>query len=256
MKFRSCVLTAAVIAVVGLSAALAQAETWNMASDLHASVLTGAPTNPNGAWTYGNSPTVGGTFEADTVQSDGSAWWGAGVTSGWSKTDNPYLPAIWSVMTGQDAGVVGAVSVAAGEMVIHPNGDTECGVVRWTAPATGAYDVAASWESINGLADYASNAGVDVHLLVNGVSIYDGVTSYLNGTGPATCAKSLSLTAGDTLDFVTSPLGVGTTGLGGLPYACDMTRVGATITAVPEPGTIALLGSAMFGLLVYAWRRR
>jgi hypothetical protein len=255
MNLRRIIVAAAFLAAIGFCTA-AQAEIWNMAADLHASVTGGAPVNPNGAWTYGYSPSVGGEFAADTAQTDGSAWWAAGITNGWSKTDNPYLPAIWSVLS--DTTALGAVPVAAGEMVIHPGtGLTECGVVRWTAPATGSYDVTASWESINGMAEYAYNAGVDVHLLKNGVSIYDGVTSYLTATGPATMGSTiLSLTAGDTLDFVTSPLGADLYDPASLSYAADMTRVSATITSVPEPGTLVLLGGSLLGLLVCAWRKR
>lgn len=259
MRVRLCVLTAVLIAVFGFGLTAAQAATWNMAADLHASAL-GTPENPNGDWTYGNSPTVGGTFAANPILTDSSQWWDAGLTLGWAKTggDYPYwlLPGIWSVMS--DTTALGAVSVSTGQMVVHPGvGDTECAVVRWTAPATGLYSVAASWESINGMAAYAYNAGVDVHLLKNGVSIYDGITSYYDSTGPATMGSTtLSLTMGDTLDFVTCPLGIAPTKQGDLTYAADMTRVDATITAVPEPGTFALLGSALFGLLVYAWRRR
>lgn len=260
MKVRFCILTAAFIAVIGFGVAFAQADTWDMAGDLHASALGTTPTNSNGDWTYGSSPTVGGAFAVSPVLTDSSAWWPAGTVLGWAKSGDNYpfwlLPGIWSVMS--DTSALGAVPTTTGQMVVHPGvGDTECAVVRWTAPATGLYSVAASWESINGMVDYAYNAGVDVHLLKNGVSIYDGVTSYYNSTGPATMGSTmLSLTMGDILDFVTCPLGIASTKQGDLTYAADMTIVGATITAVPEPGTIALFGSAMFGLLVYAWRRR
>ena len=30
----------------------------------------------------------------------------------------------------------------------------------------------------------------------------------------------------------------------------------AAVTSVPEPGTLALLAAALFGLLVYAWGKR
>jgi hypothetical protein len=179
------------------------------------------------------------------------------VVNGWCYQDNPYLPGVWSVLSDQIAGVLGALPVSTGEMLIHPGVGIQCGVIRWTAPETGVYDVAASWESLSGDVALDYNHGVDVHFLKNGVSIYDGVTSYYNSTGAAVLGNTvLSLTAGDTLDFVTSPLGMDATVMGDYPYGYDMTRVSATITSVPEPSTLVLLGTVLAGLSICIWRKR
>jgi hypothetical protein len=257
MKLHRFVFAAALLAVFGFCAA-AQADIWNMADDIHASMVGGTPTNSNGAWTYGRTDAVGGAFTANPVLTDTAAWWGPGAVAGWCYTGNPFLPGIWSVMSDQPAGALGAVAVNTGDMLVHPGFASDCAVVRWTAPASGQYDVSASWESLNGIGDpYDYNHGVDVHLLVNGTSVYDGVSSYYNSTGPATLGSTiLTLAAGDTLDFVTSPLGAEGFPVADVPYAADITRVNATIAAVPEPGTFVLLGSALMSVAICVWRRK
>jgi hypothetical protein len=248
-------MAAVLLAAIGFCAA-AQAGVWNMADDMHAS-MAGTPANPNGDWTYGNAPSVGGVFSANTVHTGSTAWYPAGAIDGWCYQDNPYLPGVWSVMSDQAAGVLGKFARSTGDMLVHPGIDMPCAVVRWTAPETGVYDVTAAWESLDGDVALDYNHGVDVHLLKNGVSVYDGVTSYYNSTGPAVLGSTiLSLTAGDTLDFVTSPLGMDATVMGDYPYGYDMTRVSATITSVPEPSTLVLLGTVLAGLSICIWRKR
>ena len=58
---------------------------------------------------------------------------------------------------------------------------------------------------------------------------------------------SLTVATGDTIDFVVGEAGAGN-------HAG--TRLDATITPTPEPGTVVLLLTGLFGLLAYAWRKR
>jgi hypothetical protein len=90
----------------------------------------------------------------------------------------------------------------------------------------------------------------DVHILLNGVSPFDGA---VNGFGPSSdqsFATSLSLQVGDHLDFA---VGDGADG----SFLNDSTGLEATISdAIPEPSTFAItcIVAACSGF--FCWRRR
>ncbi len=129
------------------------------------------------------------------------------------------------------AAIVG--DLGPGQMLIHPMpsvASNTFNVIRWTAPATGNYNFGASWFRVS-----ASGDGVDSHVVLNGVSIFDTIV------GPAstvTESQMLNLTAGNTLDFV---LGPGASGLND----DDSTIFNATITLVPEPSSVFLAAIAV-----------
>lgn len=265
MYVRCLTLTIVLMAVVALGLAPAQAA-WVASDDLMANELSGTPTNSYGAWTLGQTPTVGGEFAAFTGN---FGVYGGSTLAGWGNDTDYYGCPKIVVNVGDSPDPYWtdpATPTQPGHIFAHPNADTACAVARWTAPASGLYSVSAFWNDVSGAMPYVEgqydmrtyNPGVDVHLLINGVSVFNGVTDMDAATGPATLATTLySLTAGDTLDFVISPLGATSEVVAsGYSNVCDSTDFDATITAVPEPGTFVLLGSALCGLLVYAWRRR
>lgn len=258
MFIRCFALTIVLMAAVAFGLAPAQAA-WVASADLLANELSALPTNSYGAWTLGQTPTVGGAF---TPFTDHFGVYGESTLAGWGDGTEFYGRPKMVVNVGATPDSYwSAIPAQPGEIFAHPYTDTVCVVARWTAPATGYYSVSAFWNDVSGAMPEgmeADNPGVDVHLLKNGASVFDGVTSMDTSTGAATLAATVySLTIGDTLDFVISPIGpAGEVVNSGTVDVCDSTRFDATITAVPEPGTFALLGSALFGLLVYAWRRR
>lgn len=266
MKLRSCVVLAALFAVMVLGLATAQATTWSAGGDMYTDIQnTGALHNPTGDWTYGYSDTVGSTFTAYPYMTNFDNLSGNWACPGWNDSGayGGAVPGVWVTMADVPSGLLGDEAVAAQTMVLHPGMDATCSIVEWTAPAAGYYSVSAIWNNINTFSkdavgsDVDYNPGVDVHTYLNGASIYDGFTSKYNATGAATMsARTLSLAAGDKLDFIVSPLGLSGTIDGLYPLAFDMTTFNATISTVPEPSTLALFGSALIGLLVYAWRRK
>ncbi|MBC7287399.1 MAG: glycoside hydrolase family 2 [Armatimonadetes bacterium] len=108
------------------------------------------------------------------------------------------------------------ITWAPGQLAIHPGADGEYAVVRWTAPATGRYRIAAAFRSI------AEHATTDVHILHQGRALFDGLIN-VGGAGPA-CEWSgeLEVSAGEKVDFVC--------GWGNGNYGGDTTALDVTIT--------------------------
>jgi len=92
-------------------------------------------------------------------------------------------------------------------------------VLRWTAPASGNYQVkAVFWGD-----DFAGPTTTDVHVLHNGVRIYSGEVSGFGPSSDQSFMSTISVAAGDTIDFA---VGYGTDG----NYGFDSTGVSAVIT--------------------------
>lgn len=129
----------------------------------------------------------------------------------------------------------GTTVFAPGALSLHPGPQGEVEVLRFTAPSAGQY-------LINGAffgQDYVGPTTTDVHILLNGTSIFDGVVSDYDVSHPF--STTVTLAAGSHLDFA---VGVGSN----QSYLYDSTGLSATITSVPEPTTLALAG-ATAGLL-------
>jgi hypothetical protein len=121
-------------------------------------------------------------------------------------------------------------------------------MVRWTAPAAYPIRIDATFVGIDTV-----GTTTDVHILHNGFSIFD---SFINDTDgfrnlvPDTevaLHAVLTVAAGDTIDFAA---GRGRNGT----YFFDTTGIDATITPIPEPSTLVLVGAAILGLAAYRAR--
>ena len=130
---------------------------------------------------------------------------------------------------------IGTVVVPTNQLVI--DGENFIADVRWTAPAAGTYNVTGLFQR-----DDTSAAPVSVRIIENGTTALFGVDNFTtNGSQQPFNFASLVLPAGTTLDFAE----------GAAQYNNDSTGLSATISTVPEPGSLALgtiAAVATFGL--------
>lgn len=153
-------------------------------------------------------------------------------------------PIVW---TNPSAGTT--VTIPTSLLLMHPYrsaaGVDFDAIVRFTAPTTAMYGVAATFQALD-----SRPTSIFAEILLNGTLLASRAVDSGAGTtwtyGPATL---LSMAAGDTLDFRVGPGG---------PvdnyFFFDSTGFDATIT-VPEPSLVSLLGLGLLGVAL-ARRRR
>lgn len=214
-------LAALAAAAFTLAAPAAGAVTvWDLSADFSTAQ------NPNGAWTYGWASALDGSLHAyDTV--NGWQWYDSGHHSG----DN--TPTVW-----KNYGSGWSYGIAPGEVSSHPGWDGSFSVIRWTAPYAAQITVSGTFGAGDArpMSDYL---------------VLDGQTLQAWPSNPSTVDFSLTLQVaqGDTLDFVVGiPIG-GDYGYGSTPVA-------ASISAVPEPATLASLLAGLCGVAVARRARR
>lgn len=194
--------------------------------------------NPNGVWSYGWTQSLGSSFNLSTLRSTdpGLQRWDGSVVH---PTFGNY-PFVGRNSTNQTTSL-STISIAPGQMILHPGPGGEYSIVRFVAPAAGSYSLSARFAGL----DFAGPTTTDVHVLLNSESIFGGLIGAF-GSGPSFQTR-LPLQAGDRVDFA---VGFGTNG----GFLFDSTALDAQISAVPETGSWALMAAGLLGLV--AWRGR
>lgn len=238
---------AAAFVVALCSAEASSATTYDAAADFSIG------SNPIGVWSYGYSGTVGGSFtlytnSGNTVLGnppDFTAWF---ATNSETTVNETPFAARNEAATTPTSGFV----MPPGGLGLHPGPDAnnEYSIVRWMAPDSGIYNVAAAFVDRNFTDPIFGPRGAttDVHVLLNDVSLYDAIIDRDGwGLGPPGFAAQLLLSSGDRIDFI---VGRGENDT----FISDVTGLEATLQFVPEPSTKTLIALGILGIIAYARR--
>jgi hypothetical protein len=203
-----------------------------------------ATSNPNGVWSYGESATLGSPFQIYTQAGpDNADLPPANLLDTWNNgtRGNYTVPSVVHNGTAIPISFNGTITVQPGELGFHPGPLGQYSIVRFTTAIAGSYTLASAFQPMDSLAT------TDVHVLLNGVSIFDG---FVNPGDPTSFNTGLVLGAGDRIDFA---VGIGSNG----NYSNDATGLSATLTtsAVPEAPTLVLGLASLAGFLLVGLRR-
>jgi hypothetical protein len=195
--------------------------------------------NPNGVWRYGWSMTLGSPF---ILSNSPGVREGVGTWSGNIAADGN--PAVYHNGTGNVIVLATSARFEPGQFGLHPGPNGEYAVVRYVAPVGGDVSI----RSIFASQDLFTTT-TDVHVLLNGASVFDDFVEGAAGTSSVSFSRPFSLDPGDTVDFA---VGFGRNG----SFFNDSTALAATVgpaSPTPEPGTLLLFG---VGALTICSRRR
>lgn len=230
--------------MAGVSALSALAATYDLRTDFDAT------NNPNGAWSY----TVAGTPLAYTaVPSSPNALNGAaGHGFLGAATDFSVGPIMISVTTsGSGVAPYTDEDFEEGDLIAHStnfdNGNGSNSLfINWTAPIAGMVTYTGRiWFAHSPVANEGRSNNFEI--TVDGVSTDSGVVS--PGANPGNRRSNalvfdlllpMSVDAGDVVALRLSPTNAGVGSLAGIEWTIELDQA-----SVPEPATLALVGSAL-----------
>ena len=232
----------------GVNSLRADLVTYNANDDFYANENSSAPSTTFGAWSIGyrtaSSGITGSDLTAYNTRGAGSdgyfhQWYIGGSTYSLPLAEINMASTYRYPLSPREIGLLPSMTNGWGTDAALLNNSYN--VLRWTAPGKGVISVTTD------LSNNVGNANSDVHLVVDGVTMWNTI---VNNTTPTDGAVTgLTVHAGDYVDLVVGNNGVNPPNPVGVYQTIGF-------TAVPEPSTVGILLSAVFGLLAYAWRRR
>ena len=181
-----------------------------------------ATQNPRGVWSYGYSQTLGGDLLSFNASAPASVAGPLGVVGieGWYQNNSFNVPMVVHNPIPIDISnnTSPPSTVEAGGIAMHPGQNNEYAVLRFTAPQDGSYDIAGSF-----FGDIPTPTSTDVHVLVNGASIFDGDVEGFGAASAQAFSLTRQLARGDLVDFA---VGFGPDAF----FGSDLTGLNLTIT--------------------------
>lgn len=182
--------------------------------------------NPNGVWSYGFTPTLGGPFALADKKSanlmgldyqQGSDWW---LSTAQADCDNWLGGGVARVEQEQ---LHGSQMFFRDTVTEHPGCHGELATLRWTAPLRGTYEFRGNFQ---GTQLACGGTSTDVHIRWNSAtSLFDGDIYGFVDNRELLFNVQQQVAAGDTIDFA---VGFGLDG----NYYCDGTALQLTIDLI------------------------
>ena len=217
-KLRIAVNCLAVVFV----ASTVQGATINLADDFLTS-----------GFSYGYETTLGGTFTAFGVVDTTSR---PGITALLRSGAFPGVPPYVAHNSTGAPYDLGFLTLPPDTLDLHPGPNGEYTVVRFSPSVASSYSIAGLFSGLDA-------ATTDVHILLDGVSIFAGNINGLGNTAPFSLVRTLS--SSDTLDFL---VGFGSNGNFNFDSTGLAGSISTTTATVPEPGSSGLLGAGLLAI--------
>jgi hypothetical protein len=204
--------------------------------------------NPSGVWTYGWSTALGTPFVRSEINGvvEGLDYW-AGPVAEPSRPGR--FPLVIDNGTDHSIFAFGTVVIGSGVLAMHPGPTGEYAVLRFTAPSAGSYSLSSAFSGID-----IRPTSTDVHVLVNGTSIFNGSVAAF-GSGPSFGAL-INLPLNGTIDLAVGPGAYNDFFFDSTAVNLSVAEVAGPVTGVPEPATASLLlvGALALGASRRRWR--
>ncbi len=152
--------------------------------------------NPTGPWSYGSMPRALGGLTLFDHQATAPLEPGADAVSYWNTGASSWAGyhAIFANLDSAPALVSEELTVEPGEVVLHPSNSGDYAVARFTAPVDGTYELSATFDAIDGQAKLADARVMLDDQTVCGANAMQDLS--------LTCDRRMTMTAGQTLDFM------------------------------------------------------
>lgn len=251
MKMRNLLVLAVVL---GWTAHAAATTIYDPNADMFASETSGSPTTTFGQWTIGYKQ-VAADISSCTALGEHFANASPAYSGFTTYFDAERYKQVYLAMNTGSTALGGGGEWTPGIISGGTAAPSTFSVLRWQAPGAGTVDIAAT------VGQYLTG-DQDVHVVLGSATPGTTGTSlfldYLNDassgskTSVTYAGSSIAVTSNSVIDLL---IGIGPSGdFGNDCFVVSNYQI--SFTAVPEPSSIAIFGSALLGLLAYAWRKR